>query len=297
MKSPLVSVIIPCYNQANFLAETLTSVLQQTYPYWECIIVNDGSTDNTADVIAHFVAYDKRFQTISQSNQGVAVARNNAIKQAKGTYILPLDGDDLIDTTYLHKAVTVFETQPATKLVYCKADMFGTIRQQWNLAEYNYDDLLWENMIFVTAMYRKDDFNISSGYNTNLIYGYEDWDFWLSFLDRNDKVYQINEVLFHYRIHDVSRNQQGDVHFHEVCMQIYRNHPQLYTSYMEELVYFKSLANYGRKKEMELEHVLQSYAYRLGKSLLRPIACMRHVFLPTILRICKFFKHGSNKDK
>lgn len=110
-------------------------------------------------------------------------------------------------------------------------------------------------------------------------------------------MYQIDEVLFHYRIHDVSRNKQGDVHFREVCMQIYRNHPQLYTQYMEELVYFKSLAKYGRKKEMELERVLQSYAYRLGKSLLRPLAFMRHVFLPAISRVCKFFKHGLDKDK
>ena len=92
---PKVSVIVPCYNQGEYLADALESVLYQTFTDWECIIVNDGSSDNTEEVANKFCELDKRFKYISQTNQGVSAARNNGIKASSGTYILPLDGDDV----------------------------------------------------------------------------------------------------------------------------------------------------------------------------------------------------------
>ena len=79
MGNTLVSVILTCYNQELYLAEALESVLNQTYPYWECIILNDGSTDHSEEVALQYVSKDKRFVYVYQENQGVVSARNHAI--------------------------------------------------------------------------------------------------------------------------------------------------------------------------------------------------------------------------
>lgn len=95
--NPLVSIIIPCYNQGKYLSETLQSVSGQTYPNWECIIVDDGSIDDSAEIAADFVAKDPRFIYVHKQNGGVSSTRNLGIEVAKGQYIQFLDSDDLLD--------------------------------------------------------------------------------------------------------------------------------------------------------------------------------------------------------
>ncbi|MEZ2275913.1 MAG: glycosyltransferase family 2 protein [Microcoleus sp.] len=92
---PLISVIIPAYNAENFIAKTLLSVSSQTYQNLEILVVNDGSTDTTADIIKSFAQKDKRVILLEQSNAGVAVARNLAIEKSRGEYIAPIDADDI----------------------------------------------------------------------------------------------------------------------------------------------------------------------------------------------------------
>src|SRR5690606_13459543 len=96
-KQALISVIIPCYNYGHFLAKTLGSLMSQTYPHWECIVVDDGSTDNTQQVTERFVINDPRFRYIFQENSGVSAAKNTGIRNSKGDYIQFLDSDDLIE--------------------------------------------------------------------------------------------------------------------------------------------------------------------------------------------------------
>lgn len=96
--APLVSIIVPCYNQAHFLPETLESVLAQTYPYWECIIINDGSTDHTGELAQRWLERDNRFRYLEKRNGGLSSARNAGLKIAKGEYIQLLDADDLLET-------------------------------------------------------------------------------------------------------------------------------------------------------------------------------------------------------
>lgn len=225
---PKVSVIVPCYNQGEYLADALESVLYQTFTDWECIIVNDGSSDNTEEVANKFCELDKRFKYISQTNQGVSAARNNGIKASSGTYILPLDGDDVIDETYIGKAVQRFNTHPMTTLVYCKAAYFGLKVGEWNLKPYNYESLKRGNYIFSCAMYKRSDYDKTVGYNTNMINGYEDWDFWLSLLNKNSVVYRIDEILFHYRVKEKSRNTEAKKYYRELKIQIRQNHKDLY---------------------------------------------------------------------
>lgn len=120
-KSTLVSIIVPCYNQAIYLSETLDSVLNQIYNNWECIIVNDGSTDNTKDVALSYCNRDSRFLYIEQENAGLSAARNAGVIRSRGEFILPLDSDDKIAPAYIYKAVECFEKDDSLKIVYCRA--------------------------------------------------------------------------------------------------------------------------------------------------------------------------------
>ena len=136
-ESAKVSVIVPVYTQGVFLSEALDSVLKQTYSNWECVIVNDGSTDNSEEVAKSYVNMDDRFKYLYQENSGVASARNKGIRYSDGYYILPLDSDNMLCPTYLEKAVSYFLLHPETTLVYGKAEFFGDRSGIWNLPEYS----------------------------------------------------------------------------------------------------------------------------------------------------------------
>ncbi len=98
MNTPLISIVIPAYNAEKYIEECLNSILNQTFQEWECIIINDGSTDNTPAIIENFVAKDKRFMCYTIPNSGSAkVPRDKAISYAKAQWIIDIDADDFID--------------------------------------------------------------------------------------------------------------------------------------------------------------------------------------------------------
>lgn len=206
----IVSIIVPCYNQAQYLDEALESVLNQTYQNWECIIVNDGSSDNTEEVAEKWVEKDVRFQYFFKENEGVSSARNLAIGHAIGEFILPLDADDRIGSNYINLAIKVFERDSALRLVYCKAEYFGDKIGPWNLQPFSISDLARLNMIFCSAIYRKKDWELAGGYDIKMIYGIEDWEFWIAILKDGGKVFCLETVEFYYRIKEVSRQKRLD---------------------------------------------------------------------------------------
>ena len=118
----MISVIVPCYNYGHLIADTIRSVQQQTYTDWEMIIVDDGSTDNTAEIVHEFINQDKRIQFYQQQNAGPSAARNFALKQAKGEYIQFLDADDCIEKRKFEIQLSIFEHKPTAGIVY------GTVR-------------------------------------------------------------------------------------------------------------------------------------------------------------------------
>jgi len=104
MNNPLVSIVIPAYNAEKYIEECLNSILNQTFKDWECIIVNDGSTDNTLAIIENFAAKDERFSCYSISNSGSAkIPRDKAVSYAKAQWIIDIDADDFIDRDALEK--------------------------------------------------------------------------------------------------------------------------------------------------------------------------------------------------
>lgn len=272
--NPIVSIIIPAYNCGQYLAETLDSVLEQTYKSWECIIINDGSTDDTAKLAQEYCNKNPQIKYFYQENQGPSVARNNGIRHSSGHFILPLDGDDIIEKTYIEKSIKHFQSHPQTKLVYCKAQLFGTEQGAWELPEYNYESFIWLNSIFCSAMFRRSDFNKTSGYNPNMRFGLEDWDLWLSLLHEHDIVYQIPEGLFFYRKKVASRDSLAHEHLAEMQRQIVLNHPQIYGKYSKELIVLHYNMNILSEERNSLENEFRSIrstiAYKLLKLFQKP---------------------------
>src|SRR3989440_1186714 len=115
---PLVSVIIPTYNYAHFITEAVASVQSQTYSNWEIIVVDDGSTDDTEEVVKRIAADERRISYLRQDNARQAAARNNGISHAKGNYFQFLDGDDLIEPQKLEQQVTFSEQHTRLDITY-----------------------------------------------------------------------------------------------------------------------------------------------------------------------------------
>jgi glycosyltransferase involved in cell wall biosynthesis len=109
MQDNLVSIITPMYNASCFVTQTIESVLAQTYPYWEMIIINDGSKDNCAEIVEDYTKKDSRIKLIHQKNAGSAAARNNGIRQANGRYIALLDADDLWEPVFLESQLNLMK--------------------------------------------------------------------------------------------------------------------------------------------------------------------------------------------
>ncbi len=226
--TPLVSIIIPCFNAEKFIFQTLSCLLEIDYLNWECIIVDDGSTDRSARIIKEFCSKDNRFILFKQANAGPSVARNIAISKSQGEFLLPLDADDLISKSYISEAVEVLKKNPKIKLVYCNARMFGRKNKPWELPVYSFKSLLIENMIFCSALFRRSDYNKTNGFDPNLRYGREDWDFWIELLKSGGDVYKIEKVHFFYRTHKKSHNKVANSNIASIRKYVFQKHRSLY---------------------------------------------------------------------
>ena len=228
-----VSVIIPCYNQGAFVDDAVDSVLAQTYGDLEIIVVNDGSTDaSTKRKLADY-RRDKT-RVVSTDNQGLAAARNNGIAVAVGDYILPLDADDRIAPRYLEEAVAVLDTEPHTGIVYCRARLFGAVEADWLLPEYSIEEMVRDNVIFCSALFRRADWQLVGGYDTGMVHGWEDYEFWLSLIERGRAVRRLDGRYFHYRVAaDSMVRSKGKEQKLAMFKRIYQRHAALIGEHIE----------------------------------------------------------------
>lgn len=268
MAEPLISIIMPSYNQGPFLAEALDSVLAQTYSNWECIIVDDGSHDNTAEVSKAYCTKDTRIKYIHQENSGVSAARNNGVAHCKGEYILPLDGDDKIAPEFLELTLQEIVKDRKIRVVYTDVQYFGARNDIYRLPDFSIEQLLGMNVMCVTALFRKEDFEKAEGYNTNMKEGFEDWDFWVSmFHDGKGTAVKIPKVLFYYRRKPVSRNNTANKSKTDFRRLIWENHKEMFSNvYLDPTLTF------------EYKNVANSREYKLGYLILHPIKGYRKYF-------------------
>lgn len=201
MKIPLVSIIVPCFNQAQYLDQALQSVLSQTYSNWECVIVNDGSPDNIEEVAKNWLEKDKRFKYLFQENKGLSNARNLGISQSSGEYILPLDADNQLIHDFIQDAITVFEKNQEIGVVHGDAEYFGLKSGIWKIGKYNLERMLIDNYIDACAIYKKIYWEKAGGYDENLPHnGLEDWELWLAFGRLKVIFFHLGKITFKYYV-------------------------------------------------------------------------------------------------
>jgi glycosyltransferase involved in cell wall biosynthesis len=257
---PKVSVIIPCFNLGKYIQEALDSILIQTFQDFEIIVVNDGSTDSETNLILDNLD-NSAIKLIKTDNQGLANARNTGIAEAMGDYILPLDADDKIDPTYLEKAVKILGENQNIGIVYCQAEFFGEENSKWDLPEFQLSKILIDNMIFASSFFRRADWKLVGGYKSTMIYGWEDYDFWLSIIELKREVYRIQEYLFYYRQRtDSMARVMTRKQFFYSYKEIVKNHKDLYVDNIEYIFeYIYSLRDIISEKQQSHSSILTEY--------------------------------------
>ncbi|MBS1507550.1 MAG: glycosyltransferase family 2 protein [Bacteroidetes bacterium] len=271
MESPIVSVVIPCYNQAEFLPEAIESVITQSYPSWECILVDDGSTDNTASVIEYYLNKDSRIKSIKKENGGLVSARNEGIKAALGKYILPLDGDDKIASKYLQFGIDKLEKDSDLKVVYCRAEFFGARSGAWALPDFSLAMLAQTNLIFCSAIFKKSDWVNVGGYDPQMKYGLEDWEFWINLLkDGKGRVHRLDYVGFFYRIKAISMfSQMSDEHIKVLEDYISAKHSNFIISIIGNPIRLHRRLDYYQQRVERIERTPIYRIYQYVSSLIR----------------------------
>jgi len=227
--TPKISIIIPCFNNETTILETIESINQQEYSSIEMIIVNDGSTDRSSQVISDYINNNNSANIIliDQVNSGPSKSRNNGADKATGKYLLFLDADDILAPTYISKCVRHLEKDQTLNIVYTKADYFGAKKRAWNLPDFNLQNFLESNCIPISAVIRNEVFQKVGKFDENLNYT-EDWELWIRIVKEFGGVYKIPETLFFYRKRfdksSITDNKKNKNVRDQATLYIYKKH-------------------------------------------------------------------------
>lgn len=273
MSNNKISVIVPCYNQETFLDETLRSVQSQTFTNWECILINDGSTDNTAEICKKWLQRDARFHYIYTDNKGVSNARNLGLEKAEGDFIQFLDADDKMDFRNFEKKIAISE----------KAQIilgeFNILKKNQYLPGYNtlkieyldFETLLfgWETQftIPIHAALISRELLKNFSFNTSLMC-FEDYLMWLHIAEQKPVCKFVDEPLVFYRKEDRLKSASSDltklvnekIKLLPIIKSTYGE--IVYDQYVCNLIKSKSLENLNQKKyirQLQNMKVLKCY--------------------------------------
>ncbi|MGE4288393.1 MAG: glycosyltransferase family 2 protein [Salinivirgaceae bacterium] len=195
MNTPVVSIIIPSYQYGKYLSDAIHSIIKQTYTNWECIIIDDGSTDNTKEICEKYSNQDNRITYFYQKNSGLSAARNKGIANSIGTYIQFLDADDYLQPKKIEKQVLFLEQQPSINIVYSDVCYFfnndkdkilknrvGNLNESWmpyisGKGFLIQNEFIDRNIIELgCALFRKKDVEFLGDFN-NSFFGVADWEY------------------------------------------------------------------------------------------------------------------------
>lgn len=281
MENSLVSIIVPCYQQVHYLSEALQSVLEQTYTNWECIIVNDGSPDETELVAKVWIEKDSRFKYLYKENGGLSSARNTGIKRSTGEFILPLDADDVLHPDYLKNMIPVLKDNNKLVVVSCYSSFFidkiTNVVYQLRPVGTTYHALMFQNVLVATSLYRKKSWEEVGGYDETMKKGFEDWEFWLSLTKGGLEYRIVEEFLFYYRRAKKSMLVDTRNKYAEENMEyIFKKHKELYTTHFENtaevLLYYIKTHRLGEKQ------IKNSLEYKIGKMIMKPYRILHELF-------------------
>lgn len=226
-----VSIVLPTYNQAHYLPAALEGVYAQTYPHYELIVVNDGSTDDTPEVLADY-QQRHRFTVITQENQGLPRALNAGFAQAQGDYLTWTSSDNIMLPEMLSVLVHALDEDPSVGLVY--ADFYlmddeGRDLGRFNTVAYDFYWLLYTNLVHCCFLFRRECMEQVGGYDPEFLYS-EDWEYWIR-ISQHYRMKRVPQALYRYRLHGISmtgelkRGTAPDMGYAEFAARIRRRMP------------------------------------------------------------------------
>lgn len=246
---PLVSIIIPSYNRAETILNSLKSILNQTYTNWECLVIDDFSTDNTVDVINQIIKNDSRFRyLLNEKNKGAQGARNTGIIHSKGDWVAFNDSDDVWLANKLRMQIDVLiEHSFKENLVIhgncIVKDHTLNTDEYWTLNKSNDNDLkfyLKESAILYPSILTSKKFLLSSGLLDEQVPSYQEWDLALQLVKKSDFVH-LDEPLFIYNKHigdTISKDMSRDLLGYDYIRVKYKND---FISFYGESAYIESI--------------------------------------------------------
>jgi glycosyltransferase involved in cell wall biosynthesis len=238
---PLVSVIIPCYNDGIYLDDAVQSVLRQTFTDYEILIVNDGSTD--VPTLEKLASYNhQRIRVLHKANGHLSSARNHGIRHAAGTFIVTLDADDWFEKDFIASGMAYLQNHSNAGAVTCYLKAFGLKKYRWKPAGGHVVNFLYRQESCASAMFRKSCWEQIGGYDENMKSGYEDWEFWIRLTAAGYEVGVIPRFLLHYRITGKSMLlTQSEPRRQELIQYITEKHRDLYWQNMQEALMERKL--------------------------------------------------------
>lgn len=228
-QQPLVSIVIPCYNHAQFVQETIQSVIDQDYENIELIIIDDGSKDNSVEVIQEMIpACEERFVRFEfryRPNKGLCATLNEALQWCEGKYFAPVASDDIIKSHKTRIQVDYLEKNQESHGVFGQAEVLSrngiSARARGGKKEkkFNFNDILLHKHVFYasTQMLRLDSVKNTGGYKENLMI--EDWSMWLFLTQNGGTLDFTNNVFSTYRMHENNTINQHDK-MHQGCLEV-----------------------------------------------------------------------------
>jgi len=261
--NPKISVVCPCYNHGRYIQEMLASVFAQSFQAYEIIIVNDGSTDGTKMMLDNL--HHEKLTVIHTQNYGPSAARNTAIAAAKAPLILNLDADDKIAPSFLAEAYKIFNTKPHLGIVTSEVRYFGARSDRFELPPYSLKAMLRDNVIHSTAFFKKVDWEAAGGYSNDMVYGLEDYDFWLSIIELGKEVYKLPEELVFYRTYPhlgncrSGRRKKSRRKMTFALSTIFNRHEKLYKTCPEEYERMLKLKNAWENESPAVQWLKQVY--------------------------------------
>lgn len=272
----LVSIIIPCYNDAKYIEQSVQSALDQTYPYKEIIVVDDGSNAETKAVLKKIES--KITLLITQDNQGQSTARNVGINVAKGDFILVLDSDDYFEPSFCEEAVAILQSNLDTKIVTSHLRRF-TDDKTLDLFVPSGGDIsvfVLHNGATGSAMFRKSDALIVGGYDQQMRKGFEDWEFYIRLLADGGYAHVIPKVYLNYRIRPNSTTSKANKIKTDLLHYIYIKNQSIFIQYYDTFI--THLINKIDREEKEKLKVYSKIDFKIGTLILKPFRFIKSFF-------------------